>query len=89
MSQIKFTGTYCQIALSWMPQNITDDESISVQVTGAAGQQAIPRDNIDPDHCPHIALLGCDELMEIILQFSYFPENVLEIILSQPRSGKR
>ena len=66
MLQVMFTGTYCKIAPSWTPQNITDDESISYQAAGAAGQQAIPRDNIDPDDSLHIASLGYDESIEII-----------------------
>ena len=50
-----------EIALRWMPQDLTDDESTLVQGMAwchQAMQQAITWANVDPDLCYHMASLG-------------------------------
>ena len=61
-------STSCEIALRWIPLDLTDAESILVQVMawclmlGAVRQQAITWANVDPDLCCHMASLGHNEL---------------------------
>ena len=52
-------GISYEIALKWMPLDLTDDKSTLVQVR----QQAITWANVDPDLCCQMASLGLIELM--------------------------
>ena len=51
-----------EIALRWMPQDLTDDKSALVQVMAWCRQaQAITWANVDPDLCRQMASLGLNE----------------------------
>ena len=55
--------THFEIALSWMPQNLTNEKSTLVREwLGAVTQQAITLANVDPDLCRHMASLSHNEL---------------------------
>ena len=45
-------GISCEIALTWKPQDLTDDKSTLVR------QQAITWANVDPVLCRHMVSLG-------------------------------
>ena len=50
-------------ALRWIPKDLTDDKSTSVQVMDlAVRQQAITWANINQELCRHMASLGHNEL---------------------------
>ena len=52
-------GTCCEIAVRWMPQNITDEKSTLVQVTvWCVMKQTITLTNVNPDPCSWMASLG-------------------------------
>ena len=48
----------CEIALKWMSLDITDDQSILVQIR----QQAVTWANVDLDLCRYMVSLGHNEL---------------------------
>ena len=56
-------GISYEIALRWMPLDLTDENSTLVQVMACAiRQQAITWANVDPDLCHQMASLGLNEL---------------------------
>ena len=60
-------GTCCEIALSWMPQNLTNEKSTLVQVMALCHQA-----NLDPNFCHHMVLLGHNELSYHYERFGFF-----------------
>ena len=58
-------GIFGEIALRWMPLDLTDDKSTLVQVMAWCRQQAITWANADPDLCCHKMSLGHKELISI------------------------
>ena len=59
----------CEIAPWWLSLDLTADRSTLVQVMAwCVRQQAITWNNVDPDLCHHMTLLGLNELMGVEIQ---------------------
>ena len=56
-----------EIALIWVPQNLTEGKSILDLVMGCC-RQAITWTNVDPDRCCHMVSLGHNELSPNIVK---------------------
>ena len=72
-------ATHCEIALKWMPQNLTNKKSTLVQVMVWCRQAtSLTWANVDPDLCHHMASLGHTELNDpqrlilSLIQFSFY-----------------
>ena len=63
------SGTHCDIAFRWMPQDIADEQATQVQwfrwQRGTVMQQAVTWANIDSDMCLRIMPIGPNELITI------------------------
>ena len=56
-------GISSKIALSWMSQDLTDDQSTFIREVDAVRQQNITRANFDPNIWQDMASLGQNELI--------------------------
>ena len=64
-------GISYEIALRWMPLDLTGDKSTLVQVmAGAVRKQAITCTNVDPDLSRHMESLGHNELITMFVACS-------------------
>ena len=74
----------CEIALKWMPLDLTDDKSTLVQVMAwccqASRQQAITWSNVDPDLCRQMASLGLNVLTHSGVVMPYGDIDLVEIL---------
>ena len=62
-------GFHCEITFKWKPPNLTNKESILVQVMHCCHQVSSHyQSNVDPDLCHHTASLGHNELNTRLFQ---------------------
>ena len=74
ISRIVSMNIFWQIAISWIPQDLTDDCSTLAQVMTwyqTIRQQAINWTNADPDRSGDMELLGHNELTLLVLKPEY------------------
>ena len=71
ISTIDVFSISCEIVLGWMPQDPSDDKP-------TLGQQAITRENVDPDLYHHVTYLGHSEIRFKIQKFSFMKMHLNE-----------
>ena len=80
--QIGILGTFCNIALRWMPQNLTNEKCFR-EWLDPVRQQVITWVNVNPDLCRQMVPLGHSELVQ---QLPITSTSVRVISLAQRQS---